>query len=93
VTGISQAGLESLPPTVDIVTAARVLGCGRTLAYQLAQQGNFPCRVLRVGRRYLVVTADLLAVLGLSGDSGEQPTGEGTPRPRSWHDMAEGATL
>jgi len=58
--------LSTLGATVDIPTAARLLGCGRTLAYQLAQRGEFPCRLLRLGNRYLVPTADLLRTLGLS---------------------------
>ena len=60
------ADLLALPPTVDLVTAARALGCGRTLAYDLARRGQFPCRVLRLGNRYLVPTAELLRTLGIS---------------------------
>jgi len=55
----------ALPAVVDLVTAARALGLGRTTAYALAQDGAFPCRVVRVGAVYRVPTADLLAVLGL----------------------------
>jgi hypothetical protein len=62
---ITTTELRALPPTVDLVTAARALGCGRTLAYTLAQEGRFPCRLLRLGNRYLVPTADLLRVLGV----------------------------
>ena len=50
-------------PTTDIATAAEVLGIGRTTAYRLALQGDFPCKVIRVGRRYRVVTADLRRLL------------------------------
>ena len=60
-------GLHSLPPTVDIEEAARLLGCGRSLAYELARRGEFPCRVLRLGRRYVVPSADLLRLLGMGG--------------------------
>lgn len=31
--------LTKLPPTVDIVTAARILGVGRTVAYELVREG------------------------------------------------------
>jgi hypothetical protein len=71
--------IAQLGPTTDIPTAARMLGFGRTLAYELAQRGQFPCRVLRVGRRYIAPTADLLALLGVpaiatvSGDATAQP--------------------
>jgi hypothetical protein len=57
--------LRALPATVSLTTAARALGCGRTLAYDLARRGQFPCRVLHLGRRYRVPTADLLHALGL----------------------------
>jgi len=65
----SALDLDNLGPTIDIPTAARLLGCGRSLAYELARRDQFPCRVLRLGRRYVVPTADLLRVLGLSADS------------------------
>lgn len=32
--------LAKLPPTVDIVTAARILGVGRTVAYELVREGT-----------------------------------------------------
>ena len=57
--------LLALPATVDLVTAARALNIGRTLAYQLARAGDFPVPVLRLGTRYRVVTSGLLAVLGV----------------------------
>jgi excisionase family DNA binding protein len=57
--------LDDLPPTVGVETAARILGCGRTLAYQLLRRGEFPCRVLRLGRRYLIPTHELRRVLGV----------------------------
>ena len=46
--------LHALPTTIDLVTAARSLGIGRTKAYQLARTGEFPCRIIRVGTGYLV---------------------------------------
>lgn len=67
--GMTRAELLALPVTVDIGTAARALGLGRSTGYELARRGEFPCRVLRVGGSYRVPTADLLRVLGL--DPGE----------------------
>jgi predicted DNA-binding transcriptional regulator AlpA len=63
--GPSRAELLALPVTVDVPTAAWALGLGRSTAYELARCGEFPCRVLRVGRSYRVPTADLLRVLGI----------------------------
>lgn len=66
--GLTPAEIRKLPAVVDLVTAGRALGLGRTKAYQLARSGEFPCRILRVGASYLVPTADLLALLGLNPD-------------------------
>lgn len=60
--------LNSLPPTIDLMTAARMLGIGRTKAYELARQGEFPCHVIRIGEQYRVSTADLLRLLRATGD-------------------------
>jgi predicted DNA-binding transcriptional regulator AlpA len=46
------AEVQALPAVVDLRTAARILGLGRTLAYQLARRGEFPCRILRLGGAY-----------------------------------------
>lgn len=61
---MSLTELGELPPVIDLVTAGTALGLGRTKSYQLAQTGEFPCRVIRVGKRYLVPTPELLKLLG-----------------------------
>jgi excisionase family DNA binding protein len=66
--GMTRAELLALPVTVDVATAARALGLGRSTGYELARRGEFPCRVLRVGGSYRVPTADLLRVLGIAPD-------------------------
>jgi excisionase family DNA binding protein len=68
------ADLAKLPPTISVETAARLLGCGRSLAYELVQRGEFPCPVLRLGRRYVVPTAGLLRVLGLAAEAEDSRT-------------------
>lgn len=59
----------ALPAAVDLLTAGRALGLGRTKAYELAQRGEFPVPVLRLGTQYRVRRADLLNLLGIG-----QPT-------------------
>ncbi|MEU6098015.1 DNA-binding protein [Streptomyces sp. NPDC047079] len=70
--------LLELPATVDLVTAGRAFGVGRTTAYSLARNGEFPCRVIRAGKAYRAVTADLLRVLQIApqndGDAGPCPS-------------------
>ena len=62
---ITLEDLRWLPPTVNLTEAARMLGIGRTTAYALAHADAFPCKVLRVGAQYRVITADLLHLLSL----------------------------
>lgn len=59
------AEVADLPVMVDLLTAGRMLGIGRTTAYKLAQAGEFPCPVVRVGGVYKVPTVGLLRLLGL----------------------------
>ena len=50
-----------LTTTVD--TAASILGISRTKAYALAKDGDFPVKLVRIGRRYLVPIPALLELL------------------------------
>ncbi|WP_038038050.1 helix-turn-helix domain-containing protein [Thermorudis peleae] len=58
------------PATVSVTQAARLLGVGRTLAYELARWQNELAPgvpIVRVGgRRYRVPTKALAAALGLT---------------------------
>jgi hypothetical protein len=71
--------LAALPATVDLVTAGRALGIGRTTAHKLARDGQFPCPVLRPARIYRVPTAGLLKLLGIELTPPTQPAYN--PRP------------
>ncbi|WP_405844898.1 helix-turn-helix domain-containing protein [Streptomyces platensis] len=53
--------------TGSVAEASRALGFSRAKGYDLVRRGEFPCRVLRIGRSARVVTASLLRVL----ESGE----------------------
>jgi excisionase family DNA binding protein len=63
--GLSTDDVMVLPAMVDLPTAARALGIGRSKAYELVQSGDFPCRVVRIGRAYRVPTIDIRRLLGL----------------------------
>lgn len=56
--------LTKLPPTLDLVAAARILGIGRTVAYELVREGRWPTPVIRAGRKIRVPSAPLLSLLG-----------------------------
>ena len=57
--------LDALGVSTDLKTAARALGLSASGAYALAKKGQFPCRVIRAGSRYIVPTVGLRAALGL----------------------------
>ncbi len=61
----SVGSLEQLPPVLDLPTAAQLLGVGRTAAYQLVRENQWPTPVIRVGRLIRIPTAPLLALLGV----------------------------
>ncbi len=65
VQAMTAAEVLALPAACTIADAARALGIGRTNAYALARAGEFPCRVIRAGTRYIVPTTGLHALLGL----------------------------
>ncbi|MEV1062551.1 hypothetical protein [Streptomyces sp. NPDC050263] len=64
--GMTRAELLALPAAVDLDTGNRALGLGRSKGYELAKRGQYPCKVLRLGKAYRVVTSDLLNLLGLA---------------------------
>jgi len=57
--------------TLTVEEAGRVLGISRTLAYRAARQGELP--VIRIGRRYLVLKAELQRLLASPGRPVEAP--------------------
>ncbi|WP_063804223.1 helix-turn-helix domain-containing protein [Streptomyces roseifaciens] len=61
----------TLSGTGSVEDASKALGISRAKGYDLVRQGEFPCRVTRIGRKTRVVTASLLRVL----DSGEPEYG------------------
>jgi hypothetical protein len=67
--------LTTLPPVLDVATAGRLLGLGRSAAYELVHAGTWPTPVLRLGRRWRIPTAPLLTLLGLT--PGSTPSADG----------------
>ncbi|MEV4672190.1 hypothetical protein AB0K34_11110 [Actinomadura sp. NPDC049382] len=62
---MSYEELLALPTAFDVVTAGRGFGIGESKSRDLARRGEFPCRILRVGREYRVTRADLFRALGI----------------------------
>jgi predicted DNA-binding transcriptional regulator AlpA len=53
--------------TIDVPEAARMLGFSREHVYRSIQRGDFPCRVVKLGRRLKVVAADVIKLLDEAG--------------------------
>ncbi|MFI6153981.1 hypothetical protein ACIBCA_14950 [Kitasatospora sp. NPDC051170] len=73
---MGRAELLRLPAAIDLDTANRAIGLGRSKGYELASLGAYPCRVLRLGKKYRVITADLLRLLGIEAAIGEGPAAD-----------------
>jgi predicted DNA-binding transcriptional regulator AlpA len=56
--------LATLPALLDVPTAAKVLGIGRSLAYDLVRRGEWPTTVLHIGKLIKIPSAPLLALIG-----------------------------
>jgi hypothetical protein len=68
--GLTLAQVRRLPATIDVPTAARALGIGKTTLYEAIRVGSSPVKTITVQRRVVVLTADLLRVLeGGAGDA------------------------
>jgi hypothetical protein len=55
--------VRGLGMTTDVETAGSILGIGRSKAYEMAKAGQFPVRLVRIGRRYVVPVVALLRLL------------------------------
>lgn len=54
------------PATIGVVTAGRIAGVGRSVAYEQARTGELAgCPVIKVGQRLRVPTAPFEAALGV----------------------------
>jgi excisionase family DNA binding protein len=54
-----------LPAALTVPEAARLLGIGRSSAYQAVKTSTWPTRVVRVGRSIRIPKADVLRLLGM----------------------------
>jgi hypothetical protein len=52
--------------TTDVPTAAQFYGVGANKAYDLVARGEWPTRVLRMGKKIRIPVADIAADLGIS---------------------------
>jgi hypothetical protein len=62
---MSEAELLALPTAVSVQIAARALNIGVNKAYELIRDGEFPVRLLTLGKTIKVPTAALRSYLGV----------------------------
>lgn len=55
--------VEALGMVCDVETAWQILGIGRTVAYRLAREGEFPTPIRKIGGQYRVPVKGLLDFL------------------------------
>lgn len=77
--GLTRDDLLALPAAIDVETASRAFGLGRTTGYALAKADKFPCKLIKAGRSYRVITADLLRVLEVTPESSNGVRGAAAP--------------
>ncbi|HVA61583.1 MAG TPA: helix-turn-helix domain-containing protein [Mycobacteriales bacterium] len=83
---ITDDELAQLPPTVDLLTAARILGIARTTAYRLVRCGQWPTAHFRAGERIRVPRGPLLALLAIAPNgapTSTDPSASSAPTPAS----------
>ncbi len=57
------AEIRRWPAVVPVPQAAPAIGCSRSQLYELIKRGEAPVKTLSYGRRHVVVTASILALL------------------------------
>jgi hypothetical protein len=57
------AEIRDWPATVSVATAAPAIGISKSFFHELITRNEEPCRVLKVGKRCRVITADLVRLL------------------------------
>ncbi|GIF49329.1 hypothetical protein Afe04nite_38680 [Asanoa ferruginea] len=60
--------VHQLGVVTDVPTASAIFQISRSVGYDLVRRGCFPVPLIRVGDRYRVPTAPILALLGLDRD-------------------------
>lgn len=64
---LSEDEIRALDPIVDITTAGKCFGLGRTRSYEMARAGTFPVEVLPLGpQSYRVTRLSIWTKLGIT---------------------------
>lgn len=66
--------IRALGAVTDVATVGEIFDMSRSTAYELARRDRLPVPVLRVGSRYRVSVAAILAALGVPSDPPPPPS-------------------
>lgn len=83
---LSREELRTLPATTDLPTLGRAFGISEPIARERHRRGEFAAlgiRIVRLGAKWRVITADMLQALGVTQDDDPASTDAG---PSSRHD-------
>jgi excisionase family DNA binding protein len=61
---LTRADIGRLPAALTVAQAAELLGIGRSHAYEAVKTGEWPTRVIRVGRCIRIPAAEVLRLHG-----------------------------
>ncbi|MFW0796552.1 DNA-binding protein [Gordonia sp. CPCC 205515] len=64
--------VRGLGVRTNLETANSILGLSRAGGYELALRGEYPVKVLKVGRKYIVPVAGLLAALDIPAEDNSE---------------------
>jgi hypothetical protein len=64
-----------IPPVLDVPQAARLLGIGRTLAYELVRTNQWPTPVIRMGRLIKIPSGPLIELMTTGATTDRQAAG------------------
>jgi len=64
-----------IPPVLDVPQAARLLGIGRTLAYELVRTNQWPTPVIRMGRLIKIPSGPLIELMTTGATTHRQAAG------------------
>jgi hypothetical protein len=76
--------IRALGAVTDLPTAASIFGLSRSVAYELAHNDEFPVPLIRVGTRYRVPVAAILAALHIAEPAPPTDGDLTAPRRRAW---------
>lgn len=60
---------------MKVEEAGALFGLGRSAAYAAVERGDFPCAVIKIGRRIVVPTAGVRRALLLDDEAANSPEG------------------